>query len=144
MTGEKPAMMPDPDFRNTHSITGFCSCSGDRPGVLYRIHAGANDAEQFAYDVEQAIICGYLRPGDFLVIDNAAYHVGRENIVLDDWLWDNHGIFLLQLPPRSPEWNPIELIWNILVQRLCHCDMKGSQRSAWLFKRSMELLILLL
>jgi hypothetical protein len=42
--------------------------------------------------------------------------------VLDDWLWDNHGIVLLQIPPRS-EWNPIELVWNILVQRLRSCDL---------------------
>jgi hypothetical protein len=27
-------------------------------------------------------------------------------------------IFLLWLQSRSPEWNPIELAWNILVQRL--------------------------
>jgi hypothetical protein len=123
MTGEKPAMNPDPDFRNTHSITGFCSIADDKPAVLFRIHEGNNDAEQFSFDVEQAIICGYLVPGDFFVIDNAAYHIGRENAVLDEWLWDNHGIFLLQLPPRSPEWNPIELVWNILVQRLRSCDM---------------------
>ena len=27
-------------------------------------------------------------------------------------------IFLLLLPARTPQWNPIELVWNILVQRL--------------------------
>lgn len=25
---------------------------------------------------------------------------------------------ILLLPERTPEWNPIELVWNILVQRL--------------------------
>ena len=25
---------------------------------------------------------------------------------------------MLFLPPRCPEWNPIELVWNTLVQRL--------------------------
>ena len=83
-------MNPDPDFRNTHSITGFCSICPTKPPVVFRIHEGNNDAEQFAIDVELAIGSGYIRPGDVLVLDNAAYHIGRENVVLEDWLWDNH------------------------------------------------------
>ena len=37
---------------------------------------------------------------------------------MDDELWEDYGITVLFLPPRSPELNPIELVWNILVQRL--------------------------
>ena len=102
-TGERPAMNPDPDFCNTHSITGFCSICPTKPPVVFCIHEGNNDAEQFAIGVELAIGSGYIRPGDVLVLDNAAYHIGRENVVLEDWLWDNHAIFLLMLPPRAPE-----------------------------------------
>jgi transposase len=123
MTGQKPAINPDPDFRNTHSITGFCSIAGDRKPLLYRIHEGNNNAEEFACDVESALLCGYLRPGDFLVLDNAAYHMGKENDVLEDWLWEDHGVMLIFLPPRSPEWNPIELVWAILVRRLRTTDL---------------------
>jgi hypothetical protein len=123
MTGKTPCMNPDPDFRNTHSITGFCSISGDRQPVLFRVHEGNNNAEEFARDVEAAILCGYIRPGDFLVLDNAAYHMGKENEVLEDWLWEDHGIMLIFLPPRSPEWNPIELVWAILVRRLRTYDL---------------------
>ena len=50
--------------------------------------------------------------------DRAAIHTGGYNTILADWLWDNYRIFLLLLPARTPEWNPIELVWNILVQRL--------------------------
>lgn len=131
ITGEKPCMVPDPDFRNTHSVTGFCLIAGDRKPLIFRIHEGNNDAEQFSIDVESAIGCGWLRPFDVLVIDNAAYHIGRENVVLEDWLWDNHNIFMLQLPPRSPEWNPIELIWNILVQRLRSCDLREAREHSF-------------
>ena len=127
ITGEKPAMIPDPDFRNTHSITGFCSFSSSKRPVVFRIHEGNNNAEQFAQDVEEAIACGYIRPGDILVLDNAAYHTGRGNNVIEEWLWDNHGILLIFLPPRSPEWNPIELVWAILVRRLRTCDLRESR-----------------
>ena len=99
ITGEKPAMTPDPDFRNTHSITGFCSFSSEKRPVVFRIHEGNNNAEQFAQDVEEAVACGYVRPGDILVIDNAAYHTGRGNNVIEEWLWDDHGVLLIFLPP---------------------------------------------
>jgi hypothetical protein len=136
MTGVAPAMTVDPDFRNTHAITGFCTTCRDKPAVLFRIHAGNNNAEQFAFDVEVVAQSGYLRPGDYLVIDNAQYHIGRENQVLEDYLWERYGVFILLLPPRCPEWNPIELVWNILTQRLHSCDLElakakyGSNASA--------------
>jgi transposase len=136
MTGVTPAITVDPDFRNTHAITGFCTTCRDKPAVLFRIHAGNNDSEQFAFDVEVAAQSGYLRRGDYLVIDNAQYHIGRENKAIEDYLWETYGVFVLLLPPRCPEWNPIELVWNILTQRLRSCDIElakykyGSNASA--------------
>ena len=52
------------------------------------------------------------------MLDNAAIHDGKEKTVLGEWLWTNFEIYVLFLPPRSPELNPIELVWGILVQRL--------------------------
>ena len=43
-----------------------------------------------------------------MVLDNAAIHTGKENTVVEDYLWDTYGIFLLFLPARAPEWNPME------------------------------------
>ena len=60
----------------------------------------------------------YLLPYDVVVLDRAAIHTGGQNTILVDWLWDNFRIFVLLLPARTPEWNPIELVWNIFVQRL--------------------------
>ena len=52
------------------------------------------------------------------VLDNASIHTGGMKSTLKDWLWGNFRIFLLLLPARAQEWNPIELVWNILVQGL--------------------------
>ena len=91
ITGEKPKQVVDPDFRITHSITAFTSLSEDVP-VWYRIHEGNNDAEEFSNDVLTAIAMGFIK--DVLVLDNAAYHCGKGNSVLKDWLWENHSVFL--------------------------------------------------
>ena len=61
---------------------------------------------------------GFFHCGDVLVLDNATIHNGGENSVLEDWLWDNFGICLLLLPARSPELNPIEQVWKLLVQKM--------------------------
>lgn len=107
----------DPRFQKHSLITAFISLTDDIP-VWYRIHEGNNDAEQFAHDIEMALACGFLKAWDVLVLDNAAYHRGKDNCVLEEWLWEYHGVFLLYMPARSPEWNPVELLWNVLVQRL--------------------------
>jgi transposase len=118
LTGEVPASFTPSDFRNTYPIIGFC-CIDERTTALhYRIHDEPNDAEQFGIEIENALARGFFRAGDILVLDNAAIHAGGENQVLPEWLWRRFGIFLLFLPTRTPEWNPQELVWRHLVQRL--------------------------
>jgi hypothetical protein len=55
---------------------------------------------QFAAAVEGAIAIGFLKRGDILVLDNAGIHIYQENVVLEEWLWDECGILLLTLPTR--------------------------------------------
>lgn len=38
--------------------------------------------------------------------------------MLENWLWTRHGIFLLFLPARCPELNPVEQVWKTLVRRM--------------------------
>ena len=99
--------------------------------MKYRITESTVDAELFAMEMEDAVASGFLRPGDVLVMDNAANHTGKENTVLEDWLWEEHLIFALFLPARTPEWNPIKLLWNCLSMRLKHNEwdnLHGSSR----------------
>ena len=53
---------------------------------------------------------GFLQPGYVLICDNASIHITEENRVLSEILWE-HKISMLNLPPYSPELNPIELIF---------------------------------
>lgn len=126
ITGEIPPMLTHPDFRNTYSIVGMCGIDPSSTPLFYSISEGTNDAQNFAEHIELAILSRFLQPGDVLVLDNAAIHTGGENTILEGWLWENFRIFILLLPARTPEWNPIELVWNILVQRLAIFSLEVS------------------
>jgi transposase len=129
MTGEIPLMMVNPDFRNTYNLTGFCKIDPTihEQAVWCSIHEDLNDADNFALELEYGIQQGFIRGGQVLVIDNAAVHTGRENTVLQEYLWDEYGIFLLFLPPRAPEWNPMEHVWKHLVYELKKVPLKLCQ-----------------
>ena len=86
--------------------------------MRYGIAEGINNAENFAVHMIVAVQAGFSLPCDVLVLDRAVIHIGEQSTILANWLWDNFRIFLLLLPARTPEWNPIELVWNILIQRL--------------------------
>jgi hypothetical protein len=131
LTGLVPATITDPDLRNTYSIIGICGiCTRSTP-VRYRITDATVDADLFSIEIESAIANRYLRAGDVLILDNAANHKGKGNTVLEEWLWEDHMVLVLFLPARAPEWNPIELMWNCLCQRLKYFDVSnltGSHR----------------
>ena len=66
---------------------------------------------------------GFLQPGHVIIRDNASIHVTEENKVLSEILWE-HKILMLNLPPYSPELNPIELIFQLLSHRLRHSNAR--------------------
>lgn len=96
----------------------MCGINEETPSLYWRIHNGNNDASEFAYDVECACCNGYLMSGDVLVLDNAIIHTGKDNKYLEEFLWREFQVMVLFLPTRAPEWNPQELVWRHLVQKL--------------------------
>lgn len=118
ITGDVPGIITHPNFRMTYTITGFCGIDRRVTPMRYAITMNNNNSESFSTNVVLAVSSGFLQSGDVLVADNAANHTSGANSDLENWLWDNFRIFLLWLPARTPEWNPIELVWNILVSRL--------------------------
>jgi transposase len=135
LTGEVPEVLTDSDFRNTYTynITGLCGLDSRAVPVFYNINDKINDSQAFAFFIEDAVACGFLQRWDILVLDNASIHVGGENANLEDWLWEGLSpwdgqplrITLLLLPARSPEMNPIELVWAQLVKKLRYKDITG-------------------
>ena len=124
--GYVPEVMVTPDFRNRYHLTGFCSINPQttESAVWCSLHEAINDADQFAIELEYAVHDRFLRGGDVLVLDNAAVHTGGVNSVLEDYMWEQYGIFVLFLPARVPEWNPQEQVWNLLERKLKQLDLR--------------------
>jgi hypothetical protein len=141
ITGELEPVIVDPDFRNSHTIIGCCGIAPDAPPFYFWMHDGTNDAFMFTEFVYSMVVDGFLRNGDVLVIDNASIHRYRDAAVLEEILWEDYKILLIFMPARSPELNPIELMWNILVQRLRRVPLIGghsSERNALTAKEIMD------
>jgi hypothetical protein len=117
-TGKSEGVIVSTDYRNVYNITGFCCVDALTPCFHFEITQDTNDAISFSVAVENAINGGFLRRGDILVLDNAAIHVRGYNRDLKSWLWQEFNITLVLLPTRSPQYNPIEKMWNTLVMRL--------------------------
>lgn len=84
-----------------------------------------NDSISFRLFIENEILSALLCPYDILVCDNTAIHEKGYNCDISDFLWnlleldgEPLRILLLPLPTRSPELNPIEIVWSVLFQRL--------------------------
>lgn len=79
----------------------------------YKVTNGASDSYTFVDFITECVntVTDYgvpaLKPGDVLVIDNAAIHHSRISRVLKRWLM-GQGIEVVYTPVYSPDMNPVE------------------------------------
>lgn len=96
--------------------------------ISYQIGKFKGDSTAFNFFVTQLAVTGFLCTGDILNCDNATIHLTEENKNLVEILWEEKRILFLNLPPYTPELNPIELIFQLLghclqmsnARHLCH------------------------
>lgn len=108
--GERaPFYRPSLPFK-TYTMTGAVRLSGP---VVMRGSAVPMNKRRFLCFLRQTLL-PRLQPGDVLVMDNLAAH--RNKMVRKVCrLWD---IRVVYLPPYSPEYNPIEMVWGWMKSRL--------------------------
>lgn len=83
------------------------------------------DSAAFLLFLEEGLILsGWFEPGDILIMDNTAIHTGGEAVIVEDLLWNRQvngaplHVLVVCLPTRSPELNPIELLFHVLARRI--------------------------
>jgi transposase len=93
--------------------------------VDYTIGKENGTSEAFIGFLTYLIAKCFLLHNEFLVMDNATIHSCGNAQVIEDMLWDTivdghllH-ILVIYLPTRSPELNPIKLVFHILAMRIC-------------------------
>ena len=125
LTGYIPHIQVSGDFREAYNLFACITANPtkSRP-IFYKITKDNGTAEFFMSFIESMITSGFLRHNEVVVMDNAAIHSGKEASGLEDLLWNLEvegrplQVLVLPLPARSPELNPIELIFHILLRRI--------------------------
>lgn len=101
--------VPHGHYQTTTMIAGVRRKGPQAPWLF----GGAMDGELFLAWVKQGLVrC--LQPGDVVVMDNLATHkvAGVREAI------EGAGARLEYLPPYSPDFNPIELMWSKVKQRI--------------------------
>jgi transposase len=93
------------------SLTLLTSLVDEIPFFIdYRIQS--NTQWDFADFLLLACEAGYLKKGDYLIMDNAAVHCGMESFEVVRSILDTFGVTVIKLPTYSPELNPVELVFS--------------------------------
>jgi len=88
----------------TTTMIATVGCNGPQAPWVFK---GALDGDMFRAYVEHVLV-RTLEPGDILVMDNLSTHknkMAREMILAN-------GAHIWDLPPYSPDFNPIEKMWS--------------------------------
>jgi hypothetical protein len=125
LTGRTDFISVSGDFRQTYNMIACISGNPlKKQHAVYTIGEQNGSSESFMAFCVLMVESGWLVHDEFLIMDNAAVHTGGEARDLEEWFWEKlvdgrplH-VLVIYLPTRSPELNPIELIFHIFSRRV--------------------------
>jgi len=94
---------PTSNWSTTTMVAALGARGADAPFVL----EGAMDGDSFGVYVER-VLAPVVRPGDIVVMDNLSSHKNKKARAL----LEKAGACVKDLPPYSPDFNPIEKMWS--------------------------------
>ena len=99
---------------NTPKRTGIVGAMRFDGTIRYRSFEGSITGKRFLNFLKQTLL-PILRKGDIVVMDNLSIHKvkGVQELIL------SANALPLYLPPYSPDFNPIEMLWSKLKNFLC-------------------------
>ena len=113
--------------QNRSVVGAFSLPSEENPTGLWSLwqRVGAWKSFLFELFVEEDVL-PHLPQGSVLVLDNARIHHGQS---LKEAV-EQAGHSLLYLPPYSPDFNPIELVWSWLKAKVRHLAPRTDEQRA--------------
>ena len=140
LTGETPKNVSTSSSKNWFNILAAVNLKGGNvPPVHYEVLEETTTSALYLEFVKRMIERGVLQTGDIFVVDNCSIHYQGDNIGLPDALWELYGIRFFALPPYFPEFNPTELVFNALLQRLMSEQSRYKALDATDFKEAIML-----
>ena len=105
--------------KNRYSILAAVNVKGGSvPPVQSVIIEECTDSSIFLRLIRLLLDTGVLQRGGVFILDNCTIHIYGDNVGTQEYLFDEYGILMVSLPPYHPDFNPTELIFNTLLQRL--------------------------
>jgi transposase len=131
------------NFRDALNLLCIASADPTKPYPLeYTLGSENGCSTNFMVFIEHLLQVKWFKRQDIVILDNAAIHTGGQSDILEDLLWSTKGedgeplnILVLFLPTRSPELNPIELVFNILAKKLRSFNYSNARPDASLVVR---------
>ena len=125
LTGQVDCIPVSGDFRETYNLLAAITVRTDCGNpMVYTMGQFNGTAESFMHFIKLLIAKDWLVHGDVICLDNARIHTGGDATHLEELLWNFEvrgrplHIYVVWLPTRSPELNPIEFIFHILASRI--------------------------
>jgi hypothetical protein len=125
LTGYMDCVYVSGDFRATYNLLAITSANPRKAqNMAYSLGVENGDSAAFLLFIEGLIVSKWFEVGDILIMDNAAIHTGGEAAIVENLLWECQvngtplRVLIVYLPTRSPELNPIELLFHVLARRI--------------------------
>jgi transposase len=126
LTGRVDCIPVTGTFRDTYNLQCVISANPQKQYPLeYLLGTENGNSISFMAFIEYLLTRRWFNKGDVLILDNAAIHTGGESDYLSELLWSIQtepgnplNVAVIFLPTRSPELNPIELIFHVLSERI--------------------------
>jgi len=116
--GHRVTVLKDAPLDESYSMTLLTSLTTPNIPYFVDLREESNTQWDFVRFVFAAICEGALVSGDYLIVDNATVHDGKESREFFEDLLRTAGVTLIFLPAYSPELNPCELVFNHIKQHL--------------------------
>lgn len=123
--------------RNRSVVGAYSLPSPENPTGLWALwqKIGAWNGFLFEAFLEEAVL-PRVPKGSVLVLDNARIHHGKGLVEMVE----KAGCWLLYLPPYSPDYNPIELVWSWLKDRVRDLAPRDDEQRVALIKQAQRAL----